>query len=70
MAVITGALLNVLFVSMDSSLALAQSHLVSLPVANSFADFTLFRRPAMDNVSPGQKYTCMYSVFPLRVKLA
>ena len=38
-AVITGALLNILFVSMDSSLALAQSHLVSLPVAESFGDF-------------------------------
>lgn len=38
-AVIVGALLNVLFVNMDSSLALAQSHLVSLPVAGSFGDF-------------------------------
>jgi carbonic anhydrase len=38
-AVITGALLNILFVSTDSSLALAQNHLVSLPVADSFRDF-------------------------------
>lgn len=38
-AVIVGALLNVLFVNMDSSLALAQSHLVSLPVAGNFGDF-------------------------------
>lgn len=38
-AVITGALLNMLFVNMDSSLALAQSHLVTLPVADSLGDF-------------------------------
>jgi len=38
-AVITGAVLNALFVSSGSSLALAQNHLVSLPVPDSFRDF-------------------------------
>ncbi len=38
-AVITGVVLNALFVSSGSSLALAQNHLVSLPVASSFQDF-------------------------------
>jgi carbonic anhydrase len=38
-AVIVGGLLNALFLSMDSNLALAQSHLVTLPVADSFRDF-------------------------------
>ncbi|GAA0531384.1 SulP family inorganic anion transporter [Chitinophaga japonensis] len=38
-AVIVGGLLNALFISTGSSLALAQSHLVTLPTAASFGDF-------------------------------
>lgn len=38
-AVVTGVLLNTLFISTGSSLALAPSHLVNLPVAGSFGDF-------------------------------
>ncbi|HEY8919439.1 MAG TPA: SulP family inorganic anion transporter [Chitinophaga sp.] len=38
-AVITGVLLNMLFLSTGSSLALTPSHLVNLPVADSFQQF-------------------------------
>lgn len=39
MAVIAGIVLNELFVSSGSSLAIAKEHLVSLPVPTSFEDF-------------------------------
>ena len=40
------------------------------PSASKEADLTLFKRPARAMVSPGQWWTCMKSVVPLRLKEA
>src|SRR5579864_3269045 len=46
------------------------SNFTGCPVASNRADFTPVFSPESATVSPGQKYTCMYSVLPLRVKQA
>ena len=42
----------------------------SLPLASNFADFGFVSRPPMVTLLPGQKYTCVYKVFHLRVNPA
>ncbi|MCB0665342.1 MAG: SulP family inorganic anion transporter [Saprospiraceae bacterium] len=62
-AVLSGVLINELFIRSGSSLAISESHLVSLPVADSFSQFLAqFGRPDFSQIMNSQVWVVAFTI--------